>query len=68
MPCRAADGLVAGEVASIEQDWDVVTAMLPAQWQAKAVELGALRRLRTVATQTSDPYGFSSQNKEADDE
>jgi hypothetical protein len=39
-------GLVAGEVASIEHDWDVVTAMLPAQWQAKAVELGALRRLR----------------------
>jgi hypothetical protein len=40
------DGLAAGEVASIEQDWDVVTAMLPAQWQTKAVELGALRRLR----------------------
>jgi len=39
-------GLAAGEVASIEQDWDVVTAMLPAQWQTKAVELGALRRLR----------------------
>ena len=38
--------LVAGEVATIEQDWDVVTAMLPAQWQSKAVELGALRRLR----------------------
>jgi len=38
--------LAAGEVASIEQDWDVVTAMLPAQWQAKALELGALRRLR----------------------
>jgi hypothetical protein len=39
-------GLAAGEVASIGQDWDVVTAMLPAQWQAKAVELGAVRRLR----------------------
>lgn len=38
--------LPAGEVASIGQDWDVVTAMLPAQWQAKAVELGAMRRLR----------------------
>jgi transposase len=38
--------LSAGEVAGIEQDWDVVTAMLPAQWQAKALELGALRRLR----------------------
>jgi len=25
---------------------DMVTAMLPAQWQRKAVELGALRRLR----------------------
>lgn len=37
---------VAGEVATIEQDWGVVTAMLPAQWQSKAVELGALRRLR----------------------
>lgn len=40
------DGLVAGEVASIGQDWDVVMAMLPAQWQSKAVELGAVRRLR----------------------
>ena len=39
-------GLAAGEVTSIEQDWDVVTAMLPAQWQTKAVELGAVRRLR----------------------
>ncbi len=39
-------GLAAGEVASIETDWAVVTAMLPAQWQAKAVELGALQRLR----------------------
>ena len=38
--------LAAGEVASIGQDWDVVMAMLPAQWQAKAVELGAVRRLR----------------------
>ena len=41
-----AAGLAAGEVASIETDWAVVTAMLPAQWQAKAVELGALQRLR----------------------
>jgi hypothetical protein len=39
-------GLSAGEVAGVGQDWDVVTAMLPAQWQAKAVELGAVRRLR----------------------
>ena len=43
----------AGEVASIGQDWDVVMEMLPAQWEAKAVELGAVRRLRgfdSVAT------------------
>jgi hypothetical protein len=37
---------VADELASIEGDWDVVVQMLPAQWQAKAVELGAVRRLR----------------------
>lgn len=43
-------GRVAGEVASIEQDWSVVTAMLPAQWQAKATELGAVRRLRGFAS------------------
>lgn len=42
--------LVAGEVASIERDWSVVTAMLPAQWQSKAVELGAVRRLRGFAS------------------
>ena len=35
-----------GELASIGQDWDVVMEMLPAQWEAKAVELGAVRRLR----------------------
>ena len=40
------EGMADGEVAGIEQDWAVVTAMLPAQWQTKAVELGALRRLR----------------------
>jgi hypothetical protein len=38
--------LAAGELASIGQDWDVVMSMLPAQWEAKAVELGAMRRLR----------------------
>lgn len=38
--------LFAGEVASIEQDWDVVTSMLPTNWQSKAKELGAVRRLR----------------------
>lgn len=43
-------GLAAGELASLGQDWDVVTAMLPAQWQAKAVELGAVRRLRGFAS------------------
>lgn len=35
---------------------------------ARAAALEADRAARTVATQTSDPYGFSSQNKEADDE
>ena len=38
------DGLAAGELASIGQDWQVVTQMLPAQWQAMATELGAVRR------------------------
>ncbi len=38
--------LMTGEIASIEQDWRVVMTMLPAQWQSKAVELGAVRRLR----------------------
>jgi hypothetical protein len=42
--------LVAGEVASIEQDWGVVTTMLPADWQSKAKELGAVRRLRGFAS------------------
>jgi hypothetical protein len=41
---------VAGEVASIEQDWSVVINMLPADWQRKAVELGAVRRLRGFAS------------------
>ncbi len=40
------DELAVGELASIGQDWDVVIGMLPAQWQAKAIELGAVRRLR----------------------
>ena len=39
-----ADGLAAGELASIGQDWQVVTQMLPAQWQAMATELRAVRR------------------------
>lgn len=41
---------VAGEVASIEQDWCVVTTMLPTDWQSKAKELGAVRRLRGFAS------------------
>ena len=40
------DELAVGELASIGQDWGVVTQMLPAQWEAKATELGAVRRLR----------------------
>ena len=34
------------ELASIEQDWDVLIQMLPPNWEAKARELGAVRRLR----------------------
>lgn len=41
---------VAGEVASIEQDWGVVTTMLPADWKNKAKELGAVSRLRGFAS------------------
>ena len=41
---------VAGEVASIEQDWSVVTTMLPVDWESKAKELGAVRRLRGFAS------------------
>lgn len=41
--------VVAG-VASIGQDWRVVTAMLPPDWQNKAMELGAVRRLRGFAS------------------
>ncbi len=40
------DEPLAGELASIAQDWDMVMQMLPAQWEAKAIELGAVRRLR----------------------
>jgi hypothetical protein len=38
------EDLGAGEVAALGEDWDVVMAALPSQWQAKAVELGAIRR------------------------
>jgi hypothetical protein len=40
------DDLAAGELASIGQDWEVVMQMLPSHWEAKAMELGAVRRLR----------------------
>ena len=38
------DGRFDDDKAGLEQDWDLVTQMLPAQWQAKALELGAVRR------------------------
>lgn len=38
--------LDATEVAGFGEDWEVVMTMLPAQWEAKAAELGAVRRLR----------------------
>lgn len=38
--------LEAGEVAHFGEDWEVVMTMLPARWEAKAAELGAVRRLR----------------------
>ncbi len=40
------DDLATEVLASIEHDWDVVTQMLPTQWESKAIELGAVRRLR----------------------
>lgn len=42
--------LVVGAVESIEQDWSVVTRMLPVDWENKAKELGAVRRLRGFAS------------------
>jgi hypothetical protein len=38
------EGLTDGDV--VAEDWSVVTSVLPIQWQAKALELGAVRRLR----------------------
>jgi hypothetical protein len=32
------------QLVGLGDDWGVVTSMLPAQWEAKAVELGAVRR------------------------
>ena len=39
-----AQDLAVGELSSIGQDWEVVMQMLPDQWEAKARELGAVRR------------------------
>ncbi len=38
------ENLVSGEISTIASDWSVVTNMLFANWQAKATELGAIRR------------------------
>lgn len=38
--------LVADEIASIDRDWQVVRRLLPADWENKARQLGAVRRLR----------------------
>ncbi|MBX3638136.1 MAG: IS4 family transposase [Rubrivivax sp.] len=38
------EGLDALDLAGFGGDWEVVAAMLPVGWQAKAVELGAVRR------------------------
>ncbi|MCF8211854.1 MAG: hypothetical protein K9K38_20990 [Rhodoferax sp.] len=35
--------LVSGEISTIASDWIVVTDLLPAHWQAKASELGAIQ-------------------------
>ena len=49
-----ADEAAIGQLASIGQDWDVVVQMLPANWEAKATELGAVRRqLRGFASVSS---------------
>ena len=42
----AAESALPPELAGLEQDWAMVIRMLPAGWEAKARELGALRRLR----------------------
>lgn len=36
--------------ANLDQDWNAVTSLLPVEWQSKAYELGALRRLRGFAS------------------
>ncbi len=40
----ATDSVVLSEISTIASDWSVVTDMLPANWQPKAAELGAVRR------------------------
>lgn len=42
--------LVADEIASLDRDWHVITRMLPADWENKARQLGAVRRLRGFAS------------------
>lgn len=44
---------VAGEIASLGEDWEVVMRMLPGQWEAKAMELGAVQRLRGFSSVAS---------------
>ena len=51
-----AQELAAGELASIGQDWEVVMQMLPAQWEAKAAELGAVRRLDRKSTRLNSSH------------
>lgn len=41
---ESVDWQLEGDAVGLEQDWDLVVQMLPAQWEAKAVELGAVRR------------------------
>jgi hypothetical protein len=40
----------ADEAAGVGEDWDVVIAALPSRWREKAIELGAVRRLRGFAS------------------
>lgn len=48
------DWQLGGESTNLEQDWDLVVQMLPPQWEAKAVELGAIRRrLRSFSSVAS---------------
>ena len=42
--CGDAGEAAVGQLAGIGEDWDVVMQMLPANWEDKAAELGAVRR------------------------